>query len=643
MMLEAAEPVGATNRRLVLPRGPVVAGVLVSFAPIVGLAGAQGGFFPSAWGWASLPLLWVVAVALAVRERVRLSTAERVFIGLVAALGAWILISAAWSVAPADSILEFQRGLLYVGAVTAVLVVSRSRFVWALLGGVLAAIGAISAFSLATRLLPDRVGVFDRTAVYRLAQPIGYWNGLAVFAGMGALLALGFAARARTLSARAVCAALLVVLLPTFYFTFGRGAWIALAAGLIVALAVDPRRLQLLAGSLAFGLAPALGVWLASRQPGLTRSTSSLLSAEHDGHRLAAVLLLLMVLNAATAVAFAVVERRAEPGTFVRYTFAGAVVLVVVVALAVVFTRYGGPVTLAQRGYDAFKAPPPHAVSNLNRRLLSFSGNGRADLWRLAWEDAREHPVLGAGAGTYERFFLARQPADISRVRDAHGLYVETLAELGPIGLALLLGALVLPLTVLGKVRRHPLVPAAAGAYVAYLVHTGADWDWELPAVTLVGLFCGASLLLAARPSFRSPPLSGRTRWAGAGVAVALSVAAGVGLTGTMALSRSDAARRGGDWARAAADAHTARSWMPWSPAPWEALGRAQLGAGLAADARHSFRKAISMDGGDWELWYRLAAASSGRARHEALLEASALFPRAQFFGASSSQDKAEP
>jgi Flp pilus assembly protein TadD len=82
---------------------------------------------------------------------------------------------------------------------------------------------------------------------------------------------------------------------------------------------------------------------------------------------------------------------------------------------------------------------------------------------------------------------------------------------------------------------------------------------------------------------------------------------------------------------------------MPWSPAPWEALGRAQLGAGQAADARHSFRKAISMDGGDWELWYRLAAASSGRARHEALLEASALFPRAKFFGASSSQDKAQP
>src|SRR5205814_3046095 len=126
-----------------------------------------------------------------------------------------------------------------------------------------------------------------------------------------------------------------------------------------------------------------------------------------------------------------------------------------------------------ERGYDAFKAPPPHQVVNLNRRLLSFSGNGRADLWRLAWDEAQAHPLLGAGSGTYERFFLAHQPADESRVRDAHGLYIETLAELGPIGLSLLLGALLLPLALVGRSRGHPLVPVAAGAYVAYLVHAG--------------------------------------------------------------------------------------------------------------------------------------------------------------------------
>ena len=636
-------PVGRTDRKLAVSRGAALAAVLVAFVPVVGLAGAQGGFFPSSWGWASLPLLWVTAVALAVRHRVRLSGAERILVALLAALSAWILISAVWSVAPADSILESQRGLIYVAGVAAVLVVARSRHVWELLGGLLAAVGAIAAFSLATRLLPDRVGVFDRTAVYRLAEPIGYWNGLAVFTGMGAFIALGFAARARSVVARAACGALLVVLLTTFYFTFGRGAWIALAAGLLVAIAVDPRRLQLLAALPVFLTVPALGVWLASRRPGLTHEGATLARAEHDGHRLALLLLLLMVLNATAAVVFAFVERRVEPGLAVRRSLAAVVALLAVSGLAVVFVRYGGPITLTERGYDAFKAPPPHTVVNLNRRLLSFSGNGRADLWRLAWDEAQAHPVLGAGSGTYERVFLAHQPADESRVRDAHGLYIETLAELGPIGLVLLLGALLLPLALLGRSRGHPLVPAAAGAYVAYLVHAGVDWDWELPAVTLVGLVSGASLVLAARRSFRSPPLGPRARWGAVVVTVAVSIAAAVGLVGNMALSRSATARRDGDWARAASDARTARSWMPWSPAPWEALGRAQLGAGLPAEARRSFRKAISMDRGDWELWYRLASASSGRTRRNALREATRLFPRAQFLRAASPQQGQQP
>ncbi|HEX9378937.1 MAG TPA: O-antigen ligase family protein [Gaiellaceae bacterium] len=635
MTLEAVRPLGSADRRFVLrdPRG--LAAALVAFAPLVGLAGAQGGFFPSAWGWATFPLLWIAALALALREHVRLSGSERVFLALLVALTLWILLSATWSVAPAASILESQRGLLYVAGASAALVVSRSRDVRRLLGGLLAGVCAIAAFSLATRLLPDRIGVYDATSVYRLAQPIGYWNGLAIFTGMGALVALAFATRARSLHVRAACAGALVLLLPTFYFTFGRGAWIALAVGVLAAVAIDPRRLQLLAGLLALAPIPAVAVLAASREPGLTHAGAALGRAVHDGHRLALVLLLLAAANATVAIAFALAERRLEPAAGARRAFAVAVALVVVAGIAGVFVRYGGPTTLAQKGYRAFKAPPPHVQGNLNKRLLSFSGNGRAALWRLAWDDARKHTVTGAGAGTYERYFLAHPSSELGRVRDAHGLYIETLAELGPLGLILLLGALVLPLTVLGAARRHPLVPGAAGAYAAYLVHTGVDWDWELPAVTLTGVLCGAAILIAARPSFRSPRLSARARWTGVAVVVIAAGFAAVGLVGNTALSRSDAARQNKDWARAAADARRAKTWMPWSPKPWEALGRAQLGAGLLPAARASFRKAISMDSGDWELWYRLASATSGGERSRALHQAARLFPRAQLLRAT--------
>jgi hypothetical protein len=429
-----------------------------------------------------------------------------------------------------------------------------------------------------------------------------------------------------------------MLLLPTFYFTFGRSAWIGLAAGAVFAVVIDPRRLQLLAGLLALLPLPALAVWLASREPGLTHAGAPLNQAVHDGHRLALLLLLLAAGNGAVAVALALLERRVEPGRWVRRAFAISVVLVVVAGLMATFVRYGGPTTLAQKGYHAFKAPLPHVQGNLNKRLLSFSGNGRADLWRLAWDDARAHSVLGAGAGTYERYFLAHQPANVGRVRDAHGLYVETLAELGPFGLIFLVGALMLPLSVLGAARHHPLVPAAAGAYAAYLVHTGVDWDWELPAVTLTGLLCGASLLIAARQSNRSARLSSSTRWVAVAALVIAAGFAAVGLVGNTALSRSNVALRDGNWALAARDARRAKTWMSWSPSPWVALGRAQLGAGLVSDGRASFRNALSMDRGDWELWYRLASASRGATRRHALEEAARLFPRAESLRAAAEE-----
>jgi tetratricopeptide (TPR) repeat protein len=595
---------------------------------VLGLAAAQGGYFSTAWGWASVPLLWAAAIALIVRTQARLSRAEGVFLGALSAFTAWLASSVAWSAAPAESVLETERALVYAAAGLAVLLVSRARFSRHVLGAVLAAISVVAGISLATRLVPDRVGIYDGSGIYRLAQPIGYWNGLALFATIGALLALGFAARARTVGARAVCAALLVFLLPTLYFTFGRAAWIALAAGLIASIGIDPRRIQLLATLLAVAPAPAVAVLIASHKPGLTHAGSPLALAAHDGHRLVLVLAVLAAVNAAASAAVALAERRVQIHPIVRRIFALAVAVVAFGTAAVVLERYGGPVHIVKAAYASFKAPPPHVESNLNRRLLSFSGNGRADLWRLAWDEARHHPLLGAGAGTYERYFLAHQPRDVGRVRDAHNLYVETLAEVGPVGLALLIVVLLTPLVTLRRVRRHAVVPGAVGAYVAYLVHTGVDWDWELPAVTLAGLLCGAAILLAARRSAAPEPLSAPARWVLAGGVVVAAAFATVALIGNTALSRSATAREHGDQTAAAHDARRARSLMPWSPAPWEALGQAQLAAGFLPEARQSFRKAISIDPGDWALWYDLASATNGVERARSLQHVAALSPQ---------------
>jgi Flp pilus assembly protein TadD len=67
---------------------------------------------------------------------------------------------------------------------------------------------------------------------------------------------------------------------------------------------------------------------------------------------------------------------------------------------------------------------------------------------------------------------------------------------------------------------------------------------------------------------------------------------------------------------------------MPWSPQPWEALGTAELKAGLLADARKSFRKAVTLDPGDWALWSQLAAVTVGAERTHAQNEVAVLYPR---------------
>ena len=125
----------------------------------------------------------------------------------------------------------------------------------------------------------------------------------------------------------------------------------------------------------------------------------------------------------------------------------------------------------------------------------------RPGYWRAALNEYRAHPALGDGAGAFGRYWLQHPSADpgVQGTRDAHSLYIETLAELGPFGLALLLIALGAPLAALPRAR-SPAVPAAAGAYVAYLVHAAVDWDWEMPAVTLAALLCGAAVLAASRP-----------------------------------------------------------------------------------------------------------------------------------------------
>jgi hypothetical protein len=606
--------------------GQSILAAVLGFLIILPLAASDGGYWPTAWSWTTLVFAWVALVGLLFRNEMRISMLERVFLVSIGGFAAWIAVSLLWTESVPRTVLELERALAYLAMLLATVVLLRRGVYRSLLGGAWAAIVVICTYALATRLFPERLGVFDPIAGYRLSEPLGYWNALGIFACLGALLALGFAARADAVAVRCVAAASLLVLIPTVYFTFSRASWIALAVGLAGAIALDPRRLQLIMWTLALGLAPAIGVAVAFRSDALTRLGAAIAEASQEGHRLAGVLFVLAIGNGLIALGLAHAERRVVISSRVRQAYAVVLAGVALLAVVAAFVRFGSPPTIVQRVHDSILRPAPTTPEDLNKRLFNLSSRGRVSGWKVARRDVAEHPVLGSGAGTFELYWLEHRPSRM-KIRDAHSLYLETLAELGPFGLAVLCLALALPVAGAIRARRHALVPAALGAYAAYLVHAGVDWDWEMVAVTITALLCGTAALVRSR-SGGEVPIPRRWRLGLLGIPLALAAVGFIGVNGNGALSDARDHANARQWAASEADAEKAQAWLPWSSEPWQFVGEAHLARGDRSAAAQSFRTAISKDPDDPALWQDLAYATRGNERRTALAEALRLDPQ---------------
>ena len=610
----------------------VTAGLVIG-----GLSFANGGYFPVSWGWSALGLLWLAAIALALGLAIEAGGLDFVFLGALTGFTAWTFLSALWSSTVPETVLEGERILLYLSAALAGFLLLRRASVSALLVGVVAAITAVSTYALVTRMFPDRIGVFDPIAGYRFSDPVGYWNAFGILAAMGALIALGLAARSGP-AARCFAAGSGVLLLLTVYFTYSRGGWIAFFVGLAAAIAVDRRRLQLITTTLVLAPWPALAIWIASTSPALTHESAGLAAASRDGHGLAVITIGLVVAAALAVLALDWAETAISIPHGLRRAYAGTLIFLVTAFLIVVFGRYGFPPTLARKTYDAFNAPAPAVGTDLNSRLFSLSSNGRTEQFHTAWQQVTDHPVLGGGSGSYGEYWFQHRRVPAT-VHDAHNLYLETLAELGPIGLAMLTLALAVPLVAVRRARASPLAAVAAGAYVAYLAHAFVDWDWEMPAVTLTALACGLALLTLARGQSPARPLRPKVRMTALGGTAVLVAFVLLGLLGNSAISASSKSVGTGHLARAESQARRAMNFAPWSAEPWRRLGEAQVLAGKSAAARASFRKAIPKDGRDWPLWFELAQASRGRERAHALQQASRLNPLSPEIAAAKPQE----
>jgi O-antigen ligase len=110
--------------------------------------------------------------------------------------------------------------------------------------------------------------------------------------------------------------------------------------------------------------------------------------------------------------------------------------------------------------------------------------HGREDQWRAAIDTALDHPVVGVGAEAYLRASAADQGVQASRY--AHDLPLEAWAELGPLGLALVLALGCFAGTLLWRIRNDPRAWLVAPAVAAFLLANLVDWPWHLAGLGAV-------------------------------------------------------------------------------------------------------------------------------------------------------------
>ncbi len=130
---------------------------------------------------------------------------------------------------------------------------------------------------------------------------------------------------------------------------------------------------------------------------------------------------------------------------------------------------------------------------------ISRSGMIRFAFWETGIKVALNEPIIGTGLGTFSLAYFIDYMEELYYSRFAHNHYIQTMTELGLIGLALL-GGFVVTIVRLAwlklKEKEYPLfVPGIIAALFAFLLHIGADFSWNFPGVSIVFFIMAGALV----------------------------------------------------------------------------------------------------------------------------------------------------
>jgi hypothetical protein len=650
--MEATAP---PNQRQSLPAGlsrldfDLVSTWLLGFGLVVYLGLEGGGFDPLVSDQVGVVVWWTVLVGLVVGAfpRRRLGVAGWSGLALLAAFLGWTALSLAWTESHANTSAEIARVATYLGVFALGLSIRGSRRVRPLVAAVGTGIAAVALVGLLSRLHPAWFPHAAETAQFlpgvrdRLSYPIDYWNAVAALIAIGVPLVLDMATTGRSVFLRSLAAAVLPAMILTIYFTLSRGGILAAVVAFVAYIALAGDRVPRLATAAVAGFGGAVLVGATSQrdalQEGLLNATT-----HHQGNEVlwmaVGICLVVGLIQAALSL---VLLRDLRPAWSVpsrRVTITTIAATAIVVAIAAV------GINLPQRvsdGVAEFKSG--EVATGGAARLTSAAGEQRYELWKSALDEFRAQPLHGTGAGTFE-FWWARNGKYAQSVRDTHSLYLQTLGELGLVGILLLGGFLIAILGAGAQATRRasdgarsPLAAALAGV-LAFLVCAALDWVWQVPVVPvatllLAGILVTAGIRSQARQSARIHPV---LRVGLALLAVAAIIGVAIPLSATTLLRESEAQARDGDLAAALRSARSAGNVQPDSGRPRLQQALILEQAGVYPAAVRQARAATALEPLNWKSWLILsrvqAEAGDARAAVDSYRKAASLNPNSPLF-----------
>jgi O-Antigen ligase len=453
---------------------PLPSHALLLLAALAAAAVAQGAYHAPGQVLVAAGMTSAVVVALR-RSPVSVDDLRTGPLPALAALAAWALARAALAGDPRSGL---GPAALAAGVAAVVLVCRRiGPAQRPALAGAAVSIGVLVALTawvgVAWHLSP---WASPGQGLWRAAATLTYANATAGLLVPLALVALARCAdHPRTPPAQAAAA----LLLTGLGATLSRGGALALAVGLaVLAWRLGPGRLARAAATPALGAAVALAGLL----PGLL---------EHAPARpLPAVAALLGGL-------FVAVTPAVVPALAPRAAMAASAVALACLlggaGLAVAAGVLPGTATALPGTPTALPGAPttlPGSAGVLASTRLTAASDDRAAGTRAALRLVAREPLIGMGPGRAPLFFQDRD-GRLLMLRYAHNEYLQVLAELGAVGLGLLLAALAGVAVMVARGRdltgSTALGAAVPAALAALAVHSALDFLWHLPVLPLTG------------------------------------------------------------------------------------------------------------------------------------------------------------